>query len=66
MKALLAALFLCVVAPLLAEDSCAECHAALEGTLAKPASLFPQDVHAPLGGQGDLVKAVVKVAVDWK
>jgi YhcH/YjgK/YiaL family protein len=26
---------------------------------------FPQDVHAPLGGTGDLVKAVVKVAVDW-
>ncbi len=30
------------------------------------AIFFPQDVHAPLGGQGDLVKAVVKVAVDWK
>ncbi|MDB5337809.1 MAG: tabA [Planctomycetaceae bacterium] len=30
------------------------------------AIFFPQDVHAPLGGKGDLVKAVVKVAVDWK
>lgn len=30
------------------------------------AIFFPQDVHAPLGGQGDLVKAVMKVAVDWK
>ena len=29
------------------------------------AIFFPQDVHAPLGGTGDLVKAVVKVAVDW-
>lgn len=26
----------------------------------------PQDVHAPLGGTGDLVKAVVKVAVDYE
>ena len=30
------------------------------------AIFFPQDVHAPLGGTGDLVKAVIKVAVDWK
>lgn len=30
------------------------------------AIFFPQDVHAPLGGEGDLVKAVIKVAVDWK
>ena len=29
------------------------------------AIFFPNDVHAPLGGQGDLVKAVMKVAVDW-
>lgn len=29
------------------------------------AVFFPQDVHAPLGGTGDLVKAVMKVAVDW-
>lgn len=30
------------------------------------AVFFPQDVHAPLGGTGDLFKAVMKVAVDWK
>ncbi|MES2793860.1 MAG: YhcH/YjgK/YiaL family protein [Planctomycetota bacterium] len=30
------------------------------------AIFFPEDVHAPLGGQGDLVKAVMKIAVDWK
>jgi biofilm protein TabA len=29
------------------------------------AVFFPQDAHAPLGGAGPLVKAVVKVAVDW-
>lgn len=29
------------------------------------AIFFPEDVHAPLGGTGDLVKAVVKVAVDF-
>lgn len=29
------------------------------------AVFFPQDVHAPLGGTGDLVKAVMKIAVDW-
>jgi len=29
------------------------------------AVFFPQDVHAPLGGTGDLFKAVMKVAVDW-
>lgn len=26
---------------------------------------FPQDAHAPLGGEGRLHKGVVKVAVDW-
>lgn len=26
---------------------------------------WPEDAHAPLGGQGELVKAVVKVAVNW-
>lgn len=30
------------------------------------AIFYPEDVHAPLGGEGDLVKAVVKVAVDWE
>jgi biofilm protein TabA len=30
------------------------------------AVFFPQDVHAPLGGTGELFKAVMKVAVDWK
>jgi biofilm protein TabA len=29
------------------------------------AVFFPDDAHAPLGGTGPLVKAVVKVAVDW-
>jgi YhcH/YjgK/YiaL family protein len=29
------------------------------------AVFFPDDAHAPLGGAGPLVKAVVKVAVDW-
>ncbi len=29
------------------------------------AIFYPEDVHAPLGGTGDLVKAVVKVAVDF-
>jgi YhcH/YjgK/YiaL family protein len=27
--------------------------------------LWPGDAHAPLAGQGELYKAVVKVAVDW-
>jgi len=31
----------------------------------KFAVFFPADVHAPLGGDGDLLKIVVKVAVDW-
>ena len=26
---------------------------------------WPDDAHAPLGGQGELIKAVMKVAVDW-
>jgi biofilm protein TabA len=26
---------------------------------------WPEDVHAPLGGQGELMKAVVKVAINW-
>jgi YhcH/YjgK/YiaL family protein len=26
---------------------------------------WPEDAHAPLAGEGDLVKAVVKVAVQW-
>ena len=30
------------------------------------AIFYPDDVHAPLGGTGDLVKAVVKVAVDYR
>lgn len=29
------------------------------------AMFFPEDAHAPLAGQGDLHKAVMKVAVDW-
>lgn len=29
------------------------------------AIFYPEDVHAPLGGTGDLVKAVVKVALDY-
>lgn len=29
------------------------------------AIFFPEDAHAPLAGQGDLYKAVVKVAVQW-
>jgi YhcH/YjgK/YiaL family protein len=29
------------------------------------AVFFPEDAHAPLAGQGDLHKAVVKVAVRW-
>jgi YhcH/YjgK/YiaL family protein len=29
------------------------------------ALFFPDDAHAPLGGAGRLVKAVVKVAVEW-
>ena len=40
-----------------------------EAWLRVPAGKFvvfwPQDAHAPLGGQGELMKAVVKVAVDW-
>lgn len=31
----------------------------------KFAIFFPADVHAPLGGQGELLKIVVKVAVNW-
>ncbi len=27
---------------------------------------WPDDTHAPLSGRGEMVKAVVKVAVDWK
>jgi len=30
------------------------------------AVFFPTDAHAPLSGKGDLLKPVVKVAVDWK
>lgn len=30
------------------------------------AIFYPTDVHAPLGGTGDLVKAVVKVAIDFQ
>jgi biofilm protein TabA len=30
------------------------------------AIFFPDDAHAPLGGAGDLVKAVMKVAVEWR
>lgn len=26
---------------------------------------WPDDAHAPLGGQGPLIKAVVKIAVEW-
>jgi YhcH/YjgK/YiaL family protein len=26
---------------------------------------YPEDAHAPLAGEGDIWKAVVKVAVDW-
>jgi YhcH/YjgK/YiaL family protein len=29
------------------------------------AVFFPGDIHAPLGGSGKVLKAVVKVAVDW-
>ncbi|HUY35022.1 MAG TPA: YhcH/YjgK/YiaL family protein [Pirellulales bacterium] len=29
------------------------------------AVFFPTDAHAPLGGTGALLKAVVKIAVDW-
>lgn len=29
------------------------------------AVFFPEDAHAPLAGQGELHKAVVKVAVNW-
>lgn len=29
------------------------------------AIFFPGDIHAPLGGAGKILKAVVKVAVDW-
>jgi len=27
---------------------------------------WPEDPHAPLSGRGDMVKAVVKVAINWK
>lgn len=27
---------------------------------------YPEDAHAPMGAECDLVKAVVKVAVDWR
>lgn len=27
---------------------------------------WPEDAHAPLSGRADMIKAVVKVAVDWK
>lgn len=30
------------------------------------AIFFPEDAHAPLGAEEDLVKAVMKVAVDWR
>jgi biofilm protein TabA len=30
------------------------------------AIFFPDDAHAPLAGQGELVKAVAKVAVEWR
>ncbi|HET6882378.1 MAG TPA: YhcH/YjgK/YiaL family protein [Pirellulales bacterium] len=30
------------------------------------AVFFPEDAHAPLAGQGELVKAVAKVAVEWQ
>lgn len=29
------------------------------------AVFFPQDAHAPLGGEGELRKVIMKVAVDW-
>lgn len=29
------------------------------------AIFYPEDAHAPLGGQGDLLKAVMKVALEW-
>ena len=37
------------MAPLMAKDSCAECHSAMEGDLAKPATLFKVDVHGKHG-----------------
>jgi predicted CXXCH cytochrome family protein len=48
MRPLLAVLLLSA-APLMADDSCVQCHAALEGKLAAPAATFPQDVHARNG-----------------
>ncbi|HQU46349.1 MAG: hypothetical protein B7Z73_09360 [Planctomycetia bacterium 21-64-5] len=30
------------------------------------AIFFPSDAHAPLAGEGELVKAVAKVAVEWQ
>jgi YhcH/YjgK/YiaL family protein len=30
------------------------------------AIFFPEDAHAPLGGEGPIHKVVVKVAADWK
>jgi predicted CXXCH cytochrome family protein len=37
------------MAPLTAKDSCSECHSAMEGDLAKPATLFKADVHGRHG-----------------
>ena len=51
------------------DDYCLFSDAAETWLVVHPGSFaifFPDDVHAPLGGQGDLVKAVMKVAVDWK
>lgn len=30
------------------------------------AVFYPEDAHAPLAGEGDVVKGVMKIAVDWK
>ena len=29
------------------------------------AIFFPEDAHAPLAGEGEIVKAIVKIAVEW-
>lgn len=30
------------------------------------AIFYPEDAHAPLAGSGDVIKGVMKIAVDWK
>ena len=58
-----------VTIPYSAEKDIAFYGDAVESWVAVPPGtfviFFPEDAHAPMGGTGDLVKAVVKIAVEW-